>query len=198
MLSGVPKWAWNAKLSSHSHNLSQLHPAKTRLKHDTVDKIIVICTLWHTEISLKREALIKFEIPAASTSLLGSIHSVNHARFWSLKSHDLQTLQSVSQSVSQLFNIMIKCNKTRCRRQNHCFLNAFWRAEVGLKREALITFSQFIPAAPCQNTPETRYCRQNHCYLHALAYRNQPETRSSHQIRDSCSLNFSARFNPLS
>ena len=98
--------------------------------------------------------------------------------FWSLKSHELQTLQSVS----QLFNIMIKCNKTRCRRQNHCFLNAFWRAEVGLKRETLITFSQFIPAAPCQNTPETRYCRQNHCYLHALAYRNQPETRSSHQI----------------
>ena len=62
------------------------------------------------------------------------------------------------------------------------FFECFWRAEVGLKRETLITFSQFIPAAPCQNTPETRYCRQNHCYLHALAYRNQRETRSSHQI----------------
>ena len=140
MFSGVPKWAWNAKLSSHSHNLSHLHPAKTRLKHNTVDKII---------------------------------------GFWSLKSHDLQTLQFSS---VQLFNIMIKCNKTRCRRQNHCFSNVFWRAEVGLKRETLITFSQFIPPAPCQNTPETRYCRQNHCFLHVLEYRNQPETRSSYQI----------------
>ena len=50
-------------------------------------------------------------------------------------------------SVSQLFNIMIKYEETRCCQQNHCFFNVFWRAEVGLKRETLIKFSYFITPA---------------------------------------------------
>ena len=60
----------------------------------------------------------------------------------------------------QLFNIMIRNDETRCCRRNHSFFNAFWRASVGLKREAhqipIFYYACTLPKHAWNTMPSTR------------------------------------------